>query len=122
MPWVDKEKCISCGICVRECPVNAVFMEEKSGTDEEKAAIDMDKCIHCGVCHSVCPENAVRHDSEKVDELVSFNVNKTMEFMEACALHLGDDGEKENCLNRMKKHFNREKLIAEKTLKELELL
>jgi len=42
--------------------------------------------------------------------------------MEACARYLGDEKEKFKCLERMKKHFNKEKIIAEKTLKELEAL
>ena len=58
MPWIDENRCIRCGICVNECPVNAIRM--KNG----KAVIDMKKCIRCKRCHDVCPQKAVRHDSE----------------------------------------------------------
>jgi NAD-dependent dihydropyrimidine dehydrogenase PreA subunit len=27
MPWVDKDKCTGCGICIEECPVGAISME-----------------------------------------------------------------------------------------------
>jgi len=59
MPWVDKDKCVGCGICIRECPVDAIFMKEG------KAIIGMKKCIRCKKCHEICPKGAVRHDSEK---------------------------------------------------------
>jgi formate hydrogenlyase subunit 6/NADH:ubiquinone oxidoreductase subunit I len=49
MPWVDKDKCVSCGICVEECPVDTIFIKD------EKAEIDMIGCIRCGRCHDVCP-------------------------------------------------------------------
>ena len=114
MPWVDKDKCTGCGTCIEKCPVEEISMEE------EKAKITMDECIHCGICHDVCPEEAVRHDSEKIPEVIKTNVEETKRFMELCAKYLGDTKEKDKCLTRMKKHFKREKLIAEKTLEELE--
>jgi len=90
--------------------------------ENEKAKIDMSKCIHCGICHDVCPEEAVRHDSEKTPEVIKANVEMTKRFMEECEEHLRDKKEKGRCLERMIKHFNREKVIAEKTIEELEEL
>ena len=60
MPWVDKDKCTGCSICVEECPVSTIHIEN------EIAEIDMNNCIRCGSCHEVCPEDAVRHDSETI--------------------------------------------------------
>jgi len=40
--------------------------------------------------------------------------------LQPCAKYLGDVKEKDKCLQRMKKHFKKEKIIAEKTLEELE--
>ena len=45
MPWIDEKSCTGCGICVDECPVDTISMED------EKAKIDMENCIRCGVCH-----------------------------------------------------------------------
>jgi formate hydrogenlyase subunit 6/NADH:ubiquinone oxidoreductase subunit I len=90
--------------------------------DNEHAEINMDNCIHCGICHDVCPENAVKHDSEKIPDEVEANIAKTKEFMNACVKYLGDDKEKQKCLNRMIKHFNKEKIVAEKTLEKLQML
>jgi uncharacterized Fe-S center protein len=116
IPWVDEERCTDCGICVEECPVGAISSEN------DTAIIHMDQCIRCGTCHDVCPQEAVRHDSEKIPELVQANVELTQQCMEACAKYLGGAHEKRKCLERMKKHFNKEKIVAEKTLEELEMV
>ena len=116
MPWVKREDCIGCGMCVEECPVGAISLEK------DVAVIDMANCIRCGVCHDVCPEGAVRHDSERIEEEVEENVRKTKECMNACATYLGDVKEKQKCLNRMIKYFNKEKIVIEKTLERLQKL
>lgn len=116
MPWIDKETCTGCGICVDECPVDAIAM------DVEQAVIDMANCIRCGVCHSICPQDSVKHDSEKIPELVQNNLDITRKYMDLCAQYLGNAQEKAKCLNRMRKHFNKEKIVAEKTLEELKKL
>lgn len=116
MPWIDKNECVGCSICVEECPVDTIYM------DNEHAEINMDNCIHCGICHDVCPENAVKHDSEKIPDEVEANIVKTKEFMNACAKYLADEKEKQKCLNRMIKHFNKEKVVAEKTLEKLQMI
>lgn len=45
---VDDQKCIDCGRCVRECP-----MDIKKVGDHE--------CIHCGKCGEVCPTKAISY-------------------------------------------------------------
>jgi ferredoxin len=114
MPWIDKDICTSCGTCVEECPVDTIYMEG------EAAEIDMENCIHCGLCHDVCPENAVKHDSEKIPGRIEANVSETKKFMMDCEKYLNDAKEKGKCLERMIRHFKSEKLIAERTLRELE--
>jgi len=116
MPWIDDSRCTGCGVCVEECPIGAIVMEDSS------AEIRMADCIRCGICHDVCAAEAVRHDSEKIPESVKINVEMTDKYMEACAEYLGNDNEKNKCLNRMIKHFNKERIIAEKTLERLEEL
>lgn len=110
MPWVDKNKCTGCKACVSICPVNAILVKN------QKAEIDMNKCIRCGKCHDICPQEAIRHDSEKIPFEVNENIEKTKELME----NFDSKEEKQAFLERMKKHFNKEKIVAEKSIKEIE--
>jgi len=52
MAYTITDKCISCGACEAECPVNAI----SAGAD--KYVIDADACISCGACASACPVEA----------------------------------------------------------------
>lgn len=45
--------CIACQKCVKECPVEAISM------DNNCAVIDPSKCINCGKCFAVCPTGAI---------------------------------------------------------------
>ncbi len=116
MPWVDIDMCVGCGVCVEECPVGAIAMKE------EVAEIHMADCIRCGKCHDVCDQDAVRHDSEKIPEEINNNVELAKSCMEACEKYLGGAEEQQKCLSRMLKHFNKEKIVAEKTIEKLRLL
>jgi NADP-reducing hydrogenase subunit HndC len=51
---VDPDKCKSCGLCARNCPVGAI-----SGEKKVPYVIDTDKCIKCGVCMEKCPFKAI---------------------------------------------------------------
>jgi uncharacterized Fe-S center protein len=116
MPWINVEDCTACGICVEKCPVNTIILKD------EEVEIEMDGCIRCGICHEVCPQEAIRHDSEKTSEIIDMNLEMTQKNMDLCAKYLDDEQEKIKCLNRMINHFNREKMIAEKTVAALEKL
>jgi NADP-reducing hydrogenase subunit HndC len=48
---IDQEKCKGCGLCLKNCPVNAVYEKGK-----KRFFIDHDRCIKCGACYAVCPD------------------------------------------------------------------
>ncbi|PNT94074.1 NADH-quinone oxidoreductase subunit NuoF [Clostridium thermosuccinogenes] len=51
---VFEDKCRSCGICAKQCPVGAI-----SGQKGVPYKINKDKCIKCGVCEQKCPFKAI---------------------------------------------------------------
>lgn len=53
-PVFDKEKCKACGLCVRNCPEDALELD----SDESVPVVDPEKCIGCGECEAVCSQVA----------------------------------------------------------------
>ena len=51
---IDEDKCKACGLCQRNCPVNAI-----EGEGREKRHINQDKCIKCTTCIRSCPFHAI---------------------------------------------------------------
>lgn len=54
---LDPIKCISCGLCERDCPANAIELVEVSGKRMPKFFLD--RCIFCYQCAETCPRNAI---------------------------------------------------------------
>jgi uncharacterized Fe-S center protein len=55
-PNIAKKFCTGCGVCIENCPEDAIAMIEG------KAVIDAGICIGCGECLTVCRFDAVKHD------------------------------------------------------------
>ncbi|HNV86294.1 MAG TPA: NADH-quinone oxidoreductase subunit NuoF [Candidatus Omnitrophota bacterium] len=51
---IIQEKCKRCGLCVRNCPSDAI-----SGNREKGYVIDEAKCSRCGLCLETCKPNAI---------------------------------------------------------------
>ena len=78
--YINPEKCTGCGVCGKECPVEAIdiFNEglaKYSATSVKYPqavplvyAINKDYCIGCGICQGVCKAKAVEYD-RKDEEL-----------------------------------------------------
>ncbi len=65
----DIDLCISCGLCARDCPSQAIEMIDVDG--KRKPLFHLDLCIFCYQCAEGCPRNAIT--SSKFFELASNN-------------------------------------------------
>ena len=82
--YINPEKCTGCGVCGRECPIEAIdFFNEglaryaATSVKYPQAvplvfAIDKNQCIGCGICQGVCKAKAIEYDRK--DEEVEINV------------------------------------------------
>lgn len=53
-PYADKH-CTKCGVCVEECPVGAISLEDMKDCDS-------DICISCMRCIAICPSKARKNN------------------------------------------------------------
>ncbi len=67
MMKVDKDLCIGCSLCVKDCMVKDIELIDK------KAHIKNVACFKCGHCVAICPKNAVSTDDYNMDEVKDYN-------------------------------------------------
>jgi Pyruvate/2-oxoacid:ferredoxin oxidoreductase delta subunit len=53
-PKINQEECITCDVCIENCPSAALAMSE-----DDLLALDLDRCFGCGVCATSCPTDAI---------------------------------------------------------------
>jgi adenylylsulfate reductase subunit B len=57
-PVINKDKCIACGVCADNCPLDVFF-----GSERKKVPVVRypDECWHCNACVLDCPvEGAIK--------------------------------------------------------------
>ena len=55
MAYKISDECIACGVCIDECPVDAI-------SEGDIYTIDANLCTDCGSCAEVCPVEAISID------------------------------------------------------------
>lgn len=63
---VDTEKCIGCTHCMKNCPTEAIRIEDGVAT------INPIRCVDCGNCLRACPENAFYVEHDGLEQLENF--------------------------------------------------
>lgn len=65
---LDVDKCISCSMCARACPNEAITITIE--TDENKKrklagyVLNLSYCLLCGMCVEACPVHCLKHTLE----------------------------------------------------------
>ena len=52
--FVSKESCVACGVCLKECPLNAISVFKGC-----YAFVDSALCVGCAKCARVCPAGCI---------------------------------------------------------------
>jgi len=60
-PIFDIELCVSCGLCSRNCPANAIEMVDVKG--KKFPQFNLGKCIFCDKCIEDCPKKAIKNSA-----------------------------------------------------------
>jgi len=58
-PYILKDKCVRCGVCVNMCPVNPKALNWHSGKKDRPPAYKYARCIRCFCCQEVCTAGAI---------------------------------------------------------------
>lgn len=68
-PYVKKENCIGCGVCIQACPLDEKAIYMKKG----KPAYRYRKCIKCYCCQEMCPEKAIDVKTTRLAKIADRN-------------------------------------------------
>ncbi|WP_456374359.1 4Fe-4S binding protein [Methanocaldococcus sp.] len=73
--YIDKDKCVKCGICARYCPTKAIKVKIRKSIE-----INLDLCMGCGACMEVCPKKCINVENEigEVIKTKDIEVNKNL--------------------------------------------
>ena len=71
MVSIDQNKCIGCGMCVKDCFYGVISLQDG------KAQIS-DSCFECGHCVAVCPAKAVSIPNLPMEEVLEYDESCNM--------------------------------------------
>jgi heterodisulfide reductase subunit A-like polyferredoxin len=62
---IDGDICTGCGLCVEDCPMGVITIDEQN-----IAMIDAEACIGCGVCTHVCPTDTISLKAVRQEDFI----------------------------------------------------
>lgn len=67
----NKEKCIKCGACVKDCITYSIDFDEENFPKIAKGGEE--RCISCQHCFAICPTGAITFNGKKPEDASSIN-------------------------------------------------
>ena len=67
---INEEKCIGCGLCVKDCFTKDIVVADSKAKSKEI------RCIECGHCVAVCPTNAITLENYPMSEIIEYEEGK----------------------------------------------
>ncbi len=61
-----QDNCLYCGLCMRNCPEQAITVDRKTKT----WAVDHSKCVKCGMCISKCPKKVLEFQNASEEGVI----------------------------------------------------
>ena len=77
----DTEKCSGCGLCVKDCPAEALELIKKS-REEYKLLHYPARCAYCGQCEDSCRRGAITFSNNLVG--ATFSGEKLIVVLKDC--------------------------------------
>lgn len=85
--FIDKVKCVECGLCKKSCPYGAIVeinrpceqaceLSAIKSDKDRRAAIDYSRCVQCGKCKVACPFGAIGEQSFIVQLIEEIKAHK----------------------------------------------
>lgn len=64
--YFNAQDCIGCKLCVRDCPSNAIKINNVGSKEEKVFEMDLDlgRCIFCAQCAESCPKKCISFSQE----------------------------------------------------------
>lgn len=77
---INKEKCVKCGACIRDCITYSIEM----GEDGYPKVTDIGEsnCISCQHCFAICPQGAITFDGKNPDNVSMVKYANAEELLE----------------------------------------
>ncbi len=79
-----QKMCINCGICVKECPAQALYVENG------EVKWNVDKCVQCDHCIEICPNHASPKIKWMTAPEVFQEIQKNMPFIRGITVSGGE--------------------------------
>ncbi len=75
----DKDKCINCGLCIKDCVTGCLEFDNENYPYMQ----DANRCISCQHCFSICPTGAISIDGKKPTESSNVEYNDILQLIKS---------------------------------------